>query len=95
MQRDSVLRQQVPCREVHRQGTSGAGTGAGGGGQKRLMDRAAGVSFHVHTRTQTKGVPSRGNSVHKGLVTGNQGFLPTGEDVCPGGGLAGEAEAKE
>lgn len=33
--------------------------------------------------------------MHKGLVTGNLGFLPTGKVACPGGGLAGEAEAKE
>lgn len=42
-----------------------------------------------------KGIPSSSNSMHKGLVTGNLGFLPTGEDVCPGGGPAGEAEARE
>lgn len=41
--------------------------------------RAGSVSFHTHTCTQTKRVPSRGSSTDKGVVIGNLGgFLPTG-----------------
>lgn len=90
-----MLRQQVLCRAVHRQGASGAGTGAGGEGQKRLVGKVAGVSLHIAHSDPNEGIPSRGDSTHQGLVAGNLGFLPTGEDGCLGGGLAGEAEAKE
>lgn len=52
--------------------------------------------FTCTPRPERKGVPTRGNSTHKGLVIGNLGgFLPAGEDVCLGGRPEGEAEAAE
>lgn len=67
------------------------GLGAGVG---RLSDKG---TFHFR-RTPTakqKGVPSRGNGTNKGLVIGNLGgFLPTGEDVCLGGGMATGAKTR-
>ena len=59
------------------------------------MGKAAGISLHMAHSDPNEGIPSRGDSMHQGLVAGNLGFLPTGGDGCLGGGLAGEAKPKE